>query len=291
MGDFNVRLGPMLGASGSAAPLGRYHALALWMSFATPLTPRSISLTHQRSESTAITQLFISVSPSNKPPPTQQLRPTMDCLPSTTTQVARPKPRPYDRANHPDSSDEDDLTASASSAKKAANELGSSSPSDATDPIKQLNNGSGRRSIIASRAGQPSLSSSLRKISQPKGVPSKGSPATLIITSVFSRAVASPSFVMGSPPPPSQRLREASHPSSIHSNDDGITQREVGTSAEGRIDFTDADESQSSVSSTSTHKRKDSSPAAALESATIAWKQAQKTAADQKAAAEEGIEW
>ncbi|KAE8217624.1 hypothetical protein CF319_g8329 [Tilletia indica] len=32
MGDFNVRLGPMLGASGSAAPLGRYHALALWMS-------------------------------------------------------------------------------------------------------------------------------------------------------------------------------------------------------------------------------------------------------------------
>ncbi|KAE8216893.1 hypothetical protein CF319_g8879, partial [Tilletia indica] len=32
LGDLNVRIDPMLGSSGSAAPLGRYHALALWMS-------------------------------------------------------------------------------------------------------------------------------------------------------------------------------------------------------------------------------------------------------------------
>ncbi|KAK0537534.1 hypothetical protein OC842_001587 [Tilletia horrida] len=31
LGDFNVRLGPMLGTSGEASPLARYHLLALWM--------------------------------------------------------------------------------------------------------------------------------------------------------------------------------------------------------------------------------------------------------------------
>ncbi|KAE8226848.1 hypothetical protein CF319_g626 [Tilletia indica] len=31
LGDLNVRLNPMLGTPGTASPLGRYHALALWM--------------------------------------------------------------------------------------------------------------------------------------------------------------------------------------------------------------------------------------------------------------------
>ncbi|CAD6938828.1 unnamed protein product [Tilletia laevis] len=95
---------------------------------------------------------------------------------------------------------------------------------------------------------------------------------------------------MGPPPPPSsQRLRYSTSSIAIQGSDADISQ--PGTTAEVPIDVTDAEESQSSASSTSTHKRKDNSPAAALEAASIAWKRAQKTAADQKAAAEEGVEW
>ncbi|CAD6942594.1 unnamed protein product [Tilletia controversa] len=95
---------------------------------------------------------------------------------------------------------------------------------------------------------------------------------------------------MGPPPPPSsQRLRDSTSSIAIQGSNADISQ--PGTTAEVPIDFTDAEESQSSASSTSTHKRKDNSPAAALEAASIAWKRAQKTAADQKAAAEEGVEW
>ncbi|CAD6890967.1 unnamed protein product [Tilletia caries] len=212
-----------------------------------------------------------------------------------TAQPARPRPRPYDRANHPDSSDDEDLISPFSSSQKLTNNARQASSTDATDPAKKSSNGSSRGlgGTIGSRPGGSSLVSSLRRISQPKGVPSKGSLATPKITSVFSPAasiLSSPSSTMGPPPPPSsQRLRYSTSSIAIQGSDADISQ--PGTTAEVPIDVTDAEESQSSASSTSTHKRKDNSPAAALEAASIAWKRAQKTAADQKAAAEEGVEW
>ncbi|CAD6978598.1 unnamed protein product [Tilletia controversa] len=73
---------------------------------------------------------------------------------------------------------------------------------------------------------------------------------------------------MGPPPPPSsQRLRDSTSSIAIQGSNADISQ--PGTTAEVPIDFTDAEE----------------------KAASIAWKRAQKTAADQKAAAEEGVEW
>ncbi|KAE8191504.1 hypothetical protein CF328_g5662, partial [Tilletia controversa] len=187
---------------------------------------------------------------------------------SSQAQVPRPRPRPYDPSLHVDSEDSDDERR----ATPSTTQLRKSAPNKATFAGRASSSASAQ-----SKVGKktPSLKGTVLKT--PK------------ITTAFSPS-SSRTTLMGPPPPPppsSQQIRAPQN--SDDSNTDTING--IGSTVEHPIDFTDGEDSQTTASSSSSHMRKDGTPAAALDAAVNVWRRAHKDADDKRKAAEEGKEW
>ncbi|CAD7068392.1 unnamed protein product, partial [Tilletia caries] len=157
----------------------------------------------------------------------------------------------------------------------------------ATPSTTQLRKSAPNKATFAGRASSSASAQSKvgKKTPSLKGTVLK----TPKITTAFSPS-SSRTTLMGPPPPPppsSQQIRAPQN--SDDSNTDTING--IGSTVEHPIDFTDGEDSQTTASSSSSHMRKDGTPAAALDAAVNVWRRAHKDADDKRKAAEEGKEW